>query len=207
MDAMAGKRALNRTKREAEILAAAEAMLVERGPHDLNLRDVARRVDLSPSALYRYVDGLDGIYTRLIINCYDEQSAAAAAAVDENDPPDVTIVRIARAVRRWATENPQKFALVYGTPVPGYQAPQHTVPAAAGVATLVLEQIRKHRPGLSPDPTDSYVPDSILELFALVYGILLLEAGGHFVGVIDDVDSFFEQRITDAVSRMLADLC
>ena len=35
-----------------------------------------------------------------------------------------------RAVRAWAVANPHEYALVYGSPVPGYRAPPDTVPAA-----------------------------------------------------------------------------
>ncbi len=109
-----------------EILAAARERLTAEGPAALSLRAVARDVGMVSSAVYRYFLSRDALRTALIVECYDELGAAvesAGAAVDRADLPGRWLAAC-RAVRAWSVEHPGEFALLYGTPVPGYAAPQ-----------------------------------------------------------------------------------
>jgi hypothetical protein len=44
---------------------------------------------------------------------------------------------VCHAVRDWALANPHEWALIYGSPVPGYQAPRDTVGPAVRVILLI----------------------------------------------------------------------
>ena len=124
----------------AEITDAARRQLAEVGASALSLRAVAREVGMVSSAVYRYFPSRDDLLTRLIIDGYDEVGAAAEAADAPDAPPRDRWLAVCRAVRAWARSHPHEYALLYGSPVPGYRAPQDTVPAAARVA-LVLGRI------------------------------------------------------------------
>lgn len=118
----------------AELLAAAKARLSVEGAAALSLRAVARDLGMASSAVYRYVDSRDALLTLLIIEGYDAVGdvceQAAQRALDEGESPAQAWLAVARSVRAWALANPRSFELVYGTPVPGYQAPQDTVASA-----------------------------------------------------------------------------
>lgn len=99
-------------------------------PADLSLRAVARDIGVVPSGLYRYVKDREALITLLIVDAYDELAdevdAALAAVADE--PPRERLITAALAARAWATREPSRFAMLYGTPVPGYTAPgEYTV--------------------------------------------------------------------------------
>jgi len=54
---------------------------------------------------------------------------------------------VARALRAWSLSNPAEYALLYGTPVPGYVAPADTnVPATRPVLVLVSILADAHPP-------------------------------------------------------------
>ncbi|MFL6060544.1 MAG: TetR/AcrR family transcriptional regulator [Marmoricola sp.] len=128
----------------AEILAAARARLAEAGPGELSLRAVARDVGMVSSAVYRYFPSRDELLTALLIDAYDDLGRAAEAAddavVDRGDA--ATRWRVTcTAVRTWALAHPHDYALLYGSPVSGYAAPQDTVAPATRVIRRLVEII------------------------------------------------------------------
>ena len=125
-----------------EIKEAARRQLAETGAPQLSLRAVARELGLVSSALYRYFPSRDDLLTALIIDAYDSlgEAAEAAAAANGTAGPRSGWRAVCHAVRDWARANPHEYALIYGSPVPGYQAPRDTVGPAARVP-LVLGQL------------------------------------------------------------------
>jgi AcrR family transcriptional regulator len=125
-----------------EIKEAARRQLAETGAPQLSLRAVARELGLVSSALYRYFPSRDDLLTALIIDAYDSlgEAAEAAAAANGTAGPRSGWRAVCHAVRDWARANPHEYALIYGSPVPGYQAPRDTVAPAARVP-LVLGQL------------------------------------------------------------------
>jgi AcrR family transcriptional regulator len=124
----------------AEILDTARGYLASDGAPALSLRAIARDLGMASSALYRYFSSRDELLTRLIIDAYDSLGAAAevreAAAARDDLPGRFTA--ICAAVRAWALAHPNEYALIYGSPVPGYVAPADTVRPASRVTTLLL---------------------------------------------------------------------
>jgi AcrR family transcriptional regulator len=132
-------RARVRAELVEEIKAAARRRLAIDGP-GLTLRAVARDLEMVPSALYRYFDGRDALLTALITDAYDELGAAAETAEAAAEPSALRArwMALCRAVRRWALDHPAEYALLYGTPVPGYAAPADTVPPASRVVVALV---------------------------------------------------------------------
>jgi AcrR family transcriptional regulator len=133
-------RALAREAVHAAILAAARARLTDEGPSQLALRAVARDVGMVSSAVYRYFPSRDDLLTALLVLDYDELGSAVEAA-------DAAVARerhrerwtaACRAIRTWAVGHPGDFALLYGSPVPGYVAPQDTVGPASRTTHVLL---------------------------------------------------------------------
>src|SRR5204863_7108285 len=112
-----------RAELTAEIANAARRQLAEVGAAALSLRAVARELGMASSALYRYFPSRDDLLTRLIIDGYDDLGAAAEPADDPTAPPGERWRAVCRAVRTWALAHPHEYALLYGSPVPGYRAP------------------------------------------------------------------------------------
>ncbi|WIE58769.1 TetR/AcrR family transcriptional regulator [Curtobacterium sp. MCLR17_031] len=132
-------RALARQTVTADILAAARTRLTDEGPAALSLRAVARDVGMVSSAVYRYFPSRDDLLTALLITDYDELGAAVEAAGAAAGPaPGARWVAMCRAIRDWSIAHPGDFALLFGSPVPGYAAPRETVvPATRTTLALV----------------------------------------------------------------------
>lgn len=117
----------------SEIKAVARRHLETDGAN-LSLRAVARDMGMVSSALYRYFASRDDLLTALIVDAYNalgEMTESADAAVADRGDLRARWLAAARAVRGWALANPAEYALLYGSPVPGYKAPEYTIPAAA----------------------------------------------------------------------------
>jgi AcrR family transcriptional regulator len=137
-----------------EIKEAARRQLAQDGAAQLSLRAVARELGLVSSALYRYFPSRDDLLTALIIDAYDSlgEAAEAAAAANGTAGPRRGWQRVCHAVRDWARARPHEYALIYGSPVPGYQAPRDTVAPAARVP-LVLGRLVRDSCGLQDAPS------------------------------------------------------
>jgi len=138
-----------------EIKEAARLELVAAGAAGLSLRAVARRVNLVPSAIYRYFAGRDALLTALITDAYEDLAAAAEAADRAaGAEPGHRWLAIGRAMRAWAWANPSQWGLIYGTPVPGYEAPPDTVVAGTAVVRLLIGLLHEahDRPDAAPLP-------------------------------------------------------
>jgi len=110
---------------------------------NLSLRAVARDLGVVSSAIYRYFPSRDELLTALIVDAYNALGGAvegADAAVTDRADLRGRWLAVCHAVRRWALANPAEYALIFGSPVPGYAAPQDTTEAAVRTP-LVLVRI------------------------------------------------------------------
>jgi len=222
VDAPRTARARIRAELTREIKDEARRQLAAEGAPALSLRAVARQLGMVSSALYRYFASRDDLLTALIVDAYDAIGAAAEVA-DTSCPRDDFAGRwlaAGRGVRSWAIEHPHEYALVYGSPVPGYRAPEETVAPASRV-TLVLCSIvaetnssgRLEPPSDLPPLTTALrreaeriadaamvgVPEHVvvraLVAWTQLFGMVSFELFGHFVNVVDDNEAFFDQAL------------
>ena len=119
-----GKRQETRDRIEREIVEVGRRHLVTEGAAGLSLRAVARDLGMVSSAVYRYVASRDDLLTLLIVDAYTDlaDTVDLAAAAAEGSWQD-RLLHMARAARAWALDRPASWALIYGSPVPGYHAP------------------------------------------------------------------------------------
>jgi AcrR family transcriptional regulator len=136
-----------------EILAVARRHLATDGAN-LSLRAVARDAGMVPSALYRYFPSRDALLTALITEAYQSLAAAAedAEAAVSRDRPRARWLALGNAVRTWALKHPAEYALIYGSPVPGYAAPPDTVAPASRVLITIITILSEHPPAARPLP-------------------------------------------------------
>ncbi len=226
----AGRTARERARAELtqEIKDEARRQLAGSGAGGLSLRAVARELGMVSSALYRYFPSRDDLLTALIIEAYDALGAAAEKAAADVPRTDVRGRWAAgcHAVRAWAVAQPHEYALIYGSPVPGYHAPKVTVAAAARVSLLLVGVLRDARSagtltvpeqvgpltpvlarqaeGLAAEVAPELPPVVLVNAiiaWSQLFGMVSFELFGQFVGSVDPTDEFF----ATAVERM-ADL-
>jgi AcrR family transcriptional regulator len=201
-----------RTELTREIKEEARRQLAAHGAQGLSLRAVARELGMVSSALYRYFPSRDELLTALIIDAYDALAAAAETA--SAGPPDARGRWRAAcgAVRDWARAHPHEYALIYGSPVPGYQAPQATVASAIRVARVLggllpgasaagdepsppLPPVLGEQAAVVAEAIAPGVPGPVivrgLIAWTQLFGMISFELFGQFVGSLDPADEFF----------------
>jgi AcrR family transcriptional regulator len=107
-----------------EIKVAALDEIAANGPAALSMRGIARVVGISPAGLYRYYEGLDALITELITDAYADLGDAVETATSQQGTALERLRSGMIAYRRWCVEHPNRFLLIFGTPIPGYAAPE-----------------------------------------------------------------------------------
>lgn len=124
-----------------DIVRIGRAHLASDGAAALSLRAVARDLGVVSSAVYRYVGSRDELLTLLVVDGYDELGDAVDAALAPVRTSDHAgrMTAVGHAVRTWALAEPATYALLYGSPVPGYEAPAErtTEPGTRVIRRLV----------------------------------------------------------------------
>jgi AcrR family transcriptional regulator len=216
-----GKRRNSRERIEAQIVELGRRHLVEHGAAGLSLRAIARDLGMVSSAVYRYVSSRDELLTLLLVDAYSDLADTVDRARDA--VPDVwsdDVIAIAHAARSWAIAHPASWALLYGSPVPGYHAPaERTVgpgtrvvsalfdAVAAGIATgdIMLTNSPAPQP-MSSDferlrqefgfPGDDPVIAKCFAIWAGVLGAISLEVFGQYgADTLSDPKAVFDIQV------------
>lgn len=198
----AGRTARERARAELtrEIKEEARRQLAISGADGLSLRAVARKLGMVSSALYRYFPSRDDLLTALIIDAYDAIGAAVEEAVaavpSARAAPEAAQwesvrgrwMAACRAVRSWARAHPHEYALIYGSPVPGYRAPQTTIGPAARVPLALVGIVRDDAAsGLLASAGPEALPGPLAEQAAALGAALAAADGETGPGVPPDV--------------------
>lgn len=157
------------------LLDTAGALLTTEGPNALSLRRLAAEAGTSTSAVYALFGGKPGILRALFVEAFT-RFAAHLDAVTPSDDPLADLVALGHAYRVSALANPHLYAVMFGTPVPGFEpTPEDYSHAEATFATL-LDAVR--RAGAAKLLVDAE-PDVIATgLWANVHGLVSLELRG-----------------------------
>jgi len=203
-----------------QIKEIARGHLAEDGPN-LSLRAVARDLGVVSSAVYRYFGSRDELLTALILDAYTalaDYVETAEAAVARRDLAG-RWTAVGRAAREWALDNQHEYALLYGSPVPGYEAPEDTIEPANRPVALALQILRDGlERGTVEVPSDRLPKpvrtdlDGIREvagfedlpapllgramtMWALLFGTISFELFGRLTNGVTDYDAYFEHQL------------
>lgn len=219
----APRTARERVRRELtrEIKQVARAQLASGGGAALNLRAIAREMGMASSALFRYFDNRDALLTALIIDSYGSLAEAAEteeARVHQHSIEDRWMA-ICHGVRNWAIAHPHEYALIFGSPIPGYAAPTGTVAPASRVPLMLgdllgdLVSENSYDTGAHPEPpaavrravepVRAMMPEGVsadlmvrgLMAWTYLFGAVSFEVFGHRNNVIADYDVFFDHEV------------
>jgi AcrR family transcriptional regulator len=207
-----------------EILAAARAELAREGAAALSLRSIARQLEMAPSALYRYFPSRDALLSALILGAYgslaDEAERRSGAAYGAGADAPARWAAVPGAMRDWALAHPHEWALIFGSPVPGYEAPPETIAPYIRLArALVRPIVEAHEHGtLHPAPirsgmvqplaaalepvSDGLLPGlpaaavaQAMQAFATLVGSISLELFGHWHNTVLAPDLLFAETV------------
>ncbi|MGF1425287.1 TetR/AcrR family transcriptional regulator [Kitasatospora sp. LaBMicrA B282] len=197
-----------------EVKKYAWEQIATAGASALSLNAIAKQVGMSGPALYRYFANRDALITELITDAYrslaDTFRARAVAGADLGD--------LALALRGWALDDPQRYLLVYGTPVPGYQAPEDTTRIASEIMAILLYACTAAPPPTTPaTPLDAHLAEHrgwaqdhpatpadlrrALAFWTRLHGVLSLELAGHFTGMGFDPAELYAAEVDTLTGR------
>jgi AcrR family transcriptional regulator len=220
-------RARVRAEMTEEIKSIARRQLAADGAN-LSLRAVARDLGVVSSAIYRYFASRDDLLTALIVDAYNSlgQAIEDADAIPAKEDLLGRWLAVTHAIRDWALAQPHEYALIYGSPVPGYQAPQDTIgPARRGTNVLgdilrdgVQAGVLKVRPDDRLPPVlaaelatlraEAFptVPEPVLARgmagWIQVFGTVSFELFGQFNNVLTDRRLFFDHQMRAMASHI-----
>lgn len=205
-----------------EIVATARRLLVASGPSAVTLRAIAREMGMTAPGLYRYVSSHEDLVSVLVAALYDELTGELEAAREAAAPTDVAdrVRAASRAFRAWALAHPAELALVFGSPVPGYDKTADGVVHEAGsrfggVFLGLFDEVWSTRPfPVRPDDAldpgllaelrrwaspDAGLPLGALEVFLRcwmrLYGAVVMEAFGQLAFAVLDAEPLFEAEL------------
>lgn len=220
-------RARYREQTRTEIKEIALRQLAEGGTGSIALTRIAKELGLTSPALYRYFASRDELLTALIRDCYEEAAAGLARAAEASGrrTPRNRLTALAAAFRAFAVQHPDRYLLIAGSPVPGYDAPVETLRAARAVLGPFLGVFVQGRPApaLAPvvrqmrrwaqqdagvsvwvadyvgaDPSPDAVAVAIagtLAAWTRMHGVVSLEVSGQFGTMGHDPQDLFAAEV------------
>ncbi|MGK4580744.1 TetR/AcrR family transcriptional regulator [Kitasatospora sp. HPMI-4] len=225
-----GRRERLRAETTAEIKRVALALMASGGPDAITLRAIAREMEMTANAIYGYFATRDDLVTTLIAELYTGLADAVEAARDAVPAADPAgrIRAWADAFRAWALANSEGFRLIYGDPVPGYQAPEGgPAPEAAyrvctsltGLAVGAWPYLEPHYQGAEFDWSDfepglvakvrgafpelTPIPVALaLRLWSRLHGLVSLEVYGHLRGQTGSPDKLYRDEVAELVRTL-----
>jgi AcrR family transcriptional regulator len=99
-------------KTKATILQAAQEIITEKGLDGLSLRELARRIDYSPSGLYEYFNGKDEIVAAICAEGL-ELMRDYLNRVPADLSPSERLVQMGLAYLEFAHDHPEHFRLIF----------------------------------------------------------------------------------------------
>lgn len=201
-----------RAQVRAEIMNHAWEQIATAGASALSLNAIAKQMGMSGPALYRYFANRDELITELIREAYrslaDSVRAASAAGGGLAD--------LAHALREWALQDPQRYLLIYGTPVPGYHAPADITGISAEIMAMLLDACTARAPEAPSTPFSTHLENhrdwaedhdapapalhQALTFWTRLHGVLSLELAGHFTNMGFDPAQLFAAELDDLLA-------
>jgi AcrR family transcriptional regulator len=225
-----------RPKKSEQIPHLAEAIkttawnqIAKKGASGLSLRAIARKLDITAPAIYNHFYRRDDLVTTLIVDAYTSLGESQREAINNLPATDIEgrFTALGTAYREWAITYPQRYQLIFGTPIPNYKAPEEiTLPVATEALIPLLETIqafsaanRLRLDQISPITTeleamliawqessegiDTEVLYASLVIWSRVHGLVSMEIASHFPSYITDPGEIFRREIKNMLFQYL----
>lgn len=204
--------------------------MAEHGTEGITTRFIAREMGFTAPALYHYYASRVELITALIVDAFNALADTLQEVCEEarEEGPEEQLRRALLAYRQWALAHPAAFQLMYGNPIPGYEAPREvTVPAAVRgfrVLAPLIQTVLENAPGsLSPEYSSiapevhAFLREQIVREgypvspqalyltivgWTRIHGIIMLELFHHLQPTLGDVDAFYRSEVEMLLKRI-----
>ena len=216
---------------QTAIKETAWKQIAELGAAALNLRAIARELGITAPSIYNYFPNRDALVTALIVDAFaslaDAQAAAIAAIPAQEHAQRLRALGI--NYREWAIARPERYQLIFGTPLAGYVAPLEITQPVAGrsLAILIHVLMAAHEAGkLRPETGRALSPkiqamfsewqqqrgaanDQVqflaLSIWGHVHGLISVEIGQQYPPFITDPGEIFRHALELLIIRHIPD--
>jgi AcrR family transcriptional regulator len=204
----------------------------EYGAPALSLRAIARELGITAPAIYNYYPDRDALVTALIVEAFNSLGNSQKESIQELPAGDLSarLTTLGISYRYWALAYPQRYLLIFGTPIPGYHAPEDiTLPAAAWALIPLIEtlqaiflasRLRIDRSAPRSSELSSMLaawsqfaggPDvevlyAALVIWSRVHGLVMLEIGEQMPSFITDPGAVFRREVENIKIQYLMDV-
>ena len=214
---------------QTAIKETAWKQIAEAGAPALGLRSIARELNITAPSIYNYFPSRDDLVTALIVDAYnslaDAQEAATQKLAADNLPG--RLFDLGMAYREWTVTYPQRYQLIFGTPIPHYHAPDEITLPAAARAMIPLTQVvqalytagKLRTERLAPltakleamlkawqefeGSSDIEVLYLIFIIWSRLHGMVTLEIGSQLPSFMDDPAELYRRELTNILNQYL----
>ncbi|MBC8162295.1 MAG: TetR/AcrR family transcriptional regulator [Roseiflexaceae bacterium] len=216
----------------SEIKSTAQRLMAEHGTAGVSLRLIARELGMSAPSLYHYYASYDALITALLVDAFNALADELERHTEGQLPAAQRVLNVTLAFRSWALRHPIDFQLIYGNPIPGYQAPRElTVPAVVRSYTIIAQLLEAALAGSEQHGTaefscipetvaahlaqmkqensydiSSYVLHATLVLWTRMYGCVMLELYNHLQASVGDTDAFYRAQMIQSLRAVGVEL-
>ncbi|MEU2060989.1 TetR/AcrR family transcriptional regulator [Streptomyces sp. NPDC013455] len=217
-----------RAELERDALTAARELIASQGAEALSLSAVARKVGVTPPALYRYFDGKAGLTLAVYEAVTRDFVTIVAEAAGARDPEDFggQLYAATRAVLDWSVAHPGEFDLLMGAGyarlvASGSYVDQVLVRELGGLFGRTFVQL--WRRGILPHPAEEQLEPRLraqvaayrrlmghdypvgvamvmITCWRQIYGLLCMAVYGHLASSFDDCLPLFENMMDDLLA-------
>lgn len=184
-----------------EILAAARELMLEVGPEALSLRQVARRADFSPAALYTYFASRDELIGALFAESFARLDAYLGRVATDL-PVAKRVVELGMTYMEFGHDNPMDLRCILSAT--SLEAPQSAQiqEMGLGMVRLVNETFQEGmEQGLFDASLMLSAPELAYAIWALVHG--MVSVSGIDLTEVADVFSADPRRVLEAFVALL----
>jgi AcrR family transcriptional regulator len=214
-----------RAQVRAEIKELALRQIAESGVGGLSVAAIGKELGVSGPALYRYFASRDDLLTALIIDAYDDLGDALQAVAQDSArrKPEARLEAVVRAYRDWALAQPHRYQLLFGPPLPTFDAHAQRLVDASQKATKVVADVLTELPdhpvkGMSRALSsqlstwsrtrelgiDANVAYRDILIWSRVHGFVILELAGNFASMGIDSDRLFDTELANLMAILMA---
>lgn len=216
---------------QTAIKEAAWKQIAELGAAALNLRAIARDLKITAPSIYNYFPNRDALVTALIVDAFgslaDTQQESIAAIPDQEHAERLRALGL--AYRSWAVAYPERYQLIFGTPIAGYIAPIDITQPVAARSLVVLVGVLQSAyaagklctdaaHAMSPQlramiaawqqergPANEHVLFLALSIWGQVHGLVSVEIGHQFPSFITDAGEIYRRVLDLLIARHIPD--
>jgi AcrR family transcriptional regulator len=178
----AGARPYHHGALRDELIAAAEAIILERGVEGFTLREAARRAGVSPAAPAHHFGDASGLLTEVArLGFIEFEAALRAADARGGDDPARRLYEQGLAYVEFALRQPARFQLMFQNGKCDFTDP--SLRRDAGGAFLVLEDAIRAVFAIAPHaPLTEAAQGALMAAWSLVHGFAHLALAGELSG-------------------------